>query len=820
MQYPSPEQCARAEKARVCPHGVGMSVKPLAPERLRLVTNPARLPFETTADLPEADGPVGQERAMRALHFGAGMAQPGYNIFVTGPAGSGKRNSVKRALQKLAAAMPAPPDIAYVHNFAAAHQPRVLRFAAGDGMRFKAAMAEFVAGLKAAMPRLFESTDYRARRAALEEEFHRGAETAIGRLRRDAEAKGLALVERGEGRFDFRPTRDGLVLSDDDYRRLSKAERETIAERTRELRGELDRTLEHLEGQRRRALENVRAFDREQGEVALRGVIAPLTQRFARHREAQEHLASVFLDAKGQIDALQAVARGEGGRDGVPFHRYEVNLLVDNARTQGAPVVTLSLPSVSHLIGKVEHQTVLMTVVTDFRMIKPGALHLANGGFLLIDALDLFRQDVSWETLKRALTARRVKIESLHELLDRSQVVTIQPEPVALDLKVVLFGEPWVYHRLCQIDPSFSDLFKVQADFSTTADRSDANSGALVATMAAIARHDGLKLMDRGGAARLIDEASRQAGDAEKISVRTGRLADLMREGDHFAALAGRTLIGADDIARAVAAKEDRSGRLKALEQEMIRRGILFIDTDGSKAGQVNGLTVLSAAGFSFGMPARITAQVGPGDGRVIDIERVAKFSGPVHVKGVQILSGYLSGVYARGRPLSITASVAFEQSYGPIDGDSASAAELIAILSAIAQLPLRQGIAITGSINQHGQMQPIGGANEKIEGFYDICAARGLGSGHGVIIPKANIVSLMLRDEVVEAARLGLFAVHAVETVDEAIEVLTGMAAGRRRRDGGFARRSFNARVQDRLLDFARPRVMKPVHLDGWWRF
>ena len=686
-------------------------------------------------------------------------------------------------------------------------------------MRFKGAMAEFVAALKGTMPRLFESEDYRSRRAALEDAFHRTAETTFEGLRRRAEAHGLALVERGEGGFRLPPhaRRTGAV-----GRRLSPPVQAGTREPGR-AHARTARRAGQSDGAARtpapaRAGESARRWTANSAKGSCARSSRPLAQRFAQHREAHAHLGLVFKDALGQIDALQAAARG--GREGVPFHRYDVNLIVDNAAAKGAPVISLSLPSLTNLVGKVEHVPVLMTVITDFKLIKPGALHLANGGFLLIDALDLFRQDVSWETLKRALTARRVKIESLSDILDRSHAVTIQPEPVALDIKIVLFGEPWVYHRFCQIDPDFADLFKVQADFSASASRDDENCGALIATMASIARSDGLKQLDRGGAARLLDEASRQSGDAEKISVRTGRLADLMREGDHYAALAGRTLISVDDVAQAVAAKEDRSGRLKALEHELVQRRIVFIDTDGAKAGQVNGLTVLSAAGFSFGMPARITAQVGPGDGRIVDIERVAKFSGPSHVKGVQILSGYLTGAYAQGRKLSISASVAFEQSYGPIDGDSASAAELIAILSAIAGVPLHQGIAITGSINQHGQMQPIGGANEKIEGFFDICAARGLGRHHGVIIPSTNTVSLMLREDVVEAVSKGLFAIYAVASVNEAIEVLTGMAAGQRRRDGSFARRSFNRRVQERLLDFARPRVLKPVHLDGWWRF
>ena len=795
-----------------------MSVSPLAADKLRLVTDPALLPFDSTDGLAAPRAPVGQERAMRALHFGAGMAQPGYNIFVTGPQGSGKRATVKRALEQLAAAMPRAPDVVYAFNFEAPHKPRLLRFAAGEGAHFRAALAEFVAQLKTVMPRLFEGEAYRGRRAALEQQFHLAAERDIAALRREAEGQGLALVER-DGSFDFRPMRDGLALSEENYRLLSKPERDRLTEQTRALRTALQETMERLEALRLCVVQKIVALDRELGERELRALIAPLVQHYAQHREAHAHLCAIYKDAVSQIDALQALARGEERREGVPLHRYEANLVVDHGAAAGAPVLSLGLPSLANLVGRIEHVTLLMSVVTDFRQIRAGALHLANGGFLLIDALDLVRQEAAWEALKRALRARQVRIESLSELHDRGQGSILHPEPVPLDIKIVLFGEPWVYHRLVQADAEFADLFKVQADFSTGAPRDDGHCLDLLGTMAAIARQEGLKQLDRGGAARLVDEASRQAGDAEKISVRTGRLADLMREGDHYAAIAGRSLIAAEDIARAVAARDDRSGRLKALEHELIARRIVFIDTDGAKAGQVNGLTVLSAAGFSFGMPARITAQVAPGEGRIVDIERVARFSGPSHVKGVQILSGYLSGCYATGRPLSVSASIAFEQSYGPIDGDSASAAELIAVLSAIAGVPLRQSIAITGSINQHGQIQPIGGANEKIESFFDVCAARGLSARQGVIIPKANVVTLMLRQDVVDAVAKGLFAIYAVETVDEAIGLLTGMTPGRRRRDGTFPRKSFNRRVQDRLIDFARPRILKPVHLDSWWR-
>jgi len=802
-----------------------MAVKPLVADRLCVRTDPARLPFDTTANLPEANGPVGQDRAMRALAFGAQMTQAGYNIFVTGPQGSGRRSAIERALARTAATMTTPPDWCYVHNFTASHRPWPLKFPAGKGAAFKAAMRDFVDGLRESMTKLFESDEYRKRRGVIEEEFRTQVDRTLDQLRHTAEAQGLALVER-DGQFDFAPQRDGLAISDADFRRLPKSERDRLSTRSRDLHGDLEKAMDAVERLRSVALDRVHALDRELGERLVRNLLTPLSQRYGSNGEAHRYIESLFQDVVAHLDALQSDVRGqdEEREAQFPFHRYEVNLLVDNSGLKGAPVVHLPLPSLSSLVGKVEHVPLLVTVITDFMFIRPGSLHKANGGFLLIDALDLLQQDVSWETLKRALRERVIKIQNLAEILDRSQTVTIQPEPIPLDAKIVLFGEPWLFHRLRELDPDFAELFKIQADFASTADRSDENCGSMLKVLAGVARTDGLKQMDRSGAARLLDHAARMAGDAEKISVRTSRLADLLRESDHFAAQGGRSLVSANDVSAAIAAREDRSGRLKALEQELIKRRIILIDTEGARPGQVNGLTVLTAGGFSFGMPARITARVRPGRGHghgdVLDIERQADYGGPSHTKGVQIITGYLNGQYAGRRPLSLSASLAFEQSYGPIDGDSASAAELLALLSAVAEVPLRQGIAVTGSINQHGIIQPVGGVNEKIEGFFDVCATRGFAKGNGVIIPKANVVNLMLRDDVVAAARNGKFAVYAVETIDEAIEILSGLRAGSRRSGGNFPRGSFNRRVADQLTYFARPRLLRPIRLDGWWPF
>ncbi len=799
-----------------------MSAKPLSAEQLCRKTDPSRLPFDTTQSLPETDAPVGQERALRALAFGARIAKAGYNIFVSGPAGTGKHTSIRRALERLAATMPTPPDWCYVHNFNEPHRPKPIAFPAGQGAAFKAAMTGFVTDLKAMMPRLLESEEYKTRRRTVEDDFRDTLERALGALRQAAESKGLLLLEQEAG-FHIVPQRNGQALSEIELRQLPREERDLIAERTRELRSALDAAKEELAKLHRRTTEELRRLERELGERELRALMKPLAGRFETVRDAHAYLESVFRDVMGHMDALQDEARADHDareRRSVPFHRYEVNLLVNHGGTKGAPVVSLPLPSLSHLVGKVEHVPLLMTMVTDFMFIRPGALHDANGGFLLIDALDLLRQDVSWETLKRSLKEGRVRIENLAEILDRSQTVTIQPEPIPLDVKIVLFGELWLFHRLRELDPDFADLFKVQADFSSAADRDEMHTVALLGLLAGVARREGLKHLDRSGAARFLDEASRMAGDAEKLCVRTARLADLLREADHFAGEAARSLIVGQDVSRAVAAREDRAGRIKALEQEFVRRGIVLVDTDGARIGQVNALTVLSVAGYAFGVPARVTAQVRPGDGGVTDIERLAAFSGPSHAKGVQILAGYLNGHYSITRGLSLSASIAFEQSYGPIDGDSASAAELLAILSAIADVPLRQGIAITGSINQRGMIQPIGGVNEKIEGFFDICAMRGLRKEHGVIIPKANLVNLMLRDEVAEAVGRGVFAVYAVETIDDAIDILAPLKAGARTSGGSFPRQTFNRKVADRLLYFGRPRLLKPLRLDRWWPF
>jgi len=794
-----------------------MAVRPLAVDRYRLKTDPARLPFHSTAELPDADAPPGQERAIRALAFGARMREPGYNIYAMGAKGSGKHSAVQRALERIAASRKPAPDWCYVHNFATPQQPQALKLPNGEGAVFKRAMATLVASLKSAMRDLFASADYQARKTALDNEHRKTAETAFGELRRAADAKGLMLVEPHEGRFELKPQHNGALLSEEELAELPIDERDRLNRARRELRNLLDQALTALSTLRVQKETQLRALDHTVGEARLRDLLQPLYQRFGNSDGARRYLNGLSRDLLKNLSLLQSIARGEAEVKAAAFHRYDVNLFIDNTGAKSAPVVQVGLPILSRLVGRVERVPLVTTTITDFMYIEPGALHRANGGFLLIEALELLQQEESWGALKRALRERKVRIESVSDIRERPQTMAIAPEPVTLDIKVVLFGEPWVFDRIRALDPDFAAIFKVQAEFSNTTERNDIHCLALLRGIAALSRHDRVRHLDRSGAARLIDEASRMAGDAERISVRIGHIYDLVCEANAYAADAGRLLITAWDIERALAAKDDRAGRMKALEQDLIRRRMIFIETEGARIAQVNALTVIKAGSHDFGVPARITASVGPAQGQGIRIERLARYREGSSHRGAQTLAGYINATYSPAVPLSLTASIAFEQYYGPIDGDSASAAELIAILSAIAGAPVTQGIGITGSIDQHGALQPVGSINQKIEGYFDICTMRGLRPGHGVIIPKANIVNLMLRDDVAEASRRAVFQIHAVATIGEAIEVLTGLPAGTRAQRS-FPRGTFHRRVVDNLMEFARPRVLRPMQLDRWW--
>jgi predicted ATP-dependent protease len=681
-------------------------------------------------------------------------------------------------------------------------------------------MERLTGELRRALQAAFESEDFRHRKDAVEAEAKRPQEEALARLTESADDRGLALVRTPVGMM-LAPVKDGRPMPPEDFRALPAAERQALETAMAELQGELEHVLHQAPQWQREAHRRVEALVRETTRQAVGPLIDEMRRDFADLPAVQAHLDAVaddvtesvaaFLTVAGEpTNAVQAagaaLVRGAppGGEEMPALNRYKVNLLVDNAGLNGAPVIVEDHPTYDNLVGRVEHVARMGTLVTDFTLIRAGALHRANGGFLVIDARRLLGEPYAWDALKRLLRAREIRIEPLGERLSLVSTVGLEPEPIALDVRVVLIGDPLLYALLYELDPDFADLFKVPVDFGPDMDRTEEATGAFARLIATQARSDGLRPLDAAAVARVIDHAARRAEDAEKLSLHRRDLADLLREADWWAGEASADTIDADHVRHAIDAAIHRADRRRERAQEAIRRDILRIETAGAAVGQVNGLSVARLGGFSFGRPTRISARVRLGGGKVVDIEREVELGGPLHSKGVLILQGFLGARYARDKPLALAASLVFEQSYGGVDGDSASAAELYALLSALAEVPIAQGRAVTGSVDQHGRIQAIGAVNEKIEGFFDVCAARGLTGDQGVLIPEANRPHLMLRDDVVAAAAAGRFHVWPVTTVDQGMTLLTGLDAGTRRRDGRFPARSLNGRVDARLSDLA----------------
>lgn len=780
-----------------------MSLEPLPPERLFRACDPACFPFETTEEVPELTEFIGQARAEAAIRFGAGMRHEGYNVYALGPPGTGKRSLVEQLLRDKAAQAPVPDDWCYVFNFREAHRPRALRLPAGRGARLRADMARLVEELRVAIPGAFESDQYRARLEAIHTEYNERQEKAITELGEDAAAHGIALLRTPDG-FVFAPLREGRVLSPEEYDKLPDEEKKRIDEQVAGYQARLEEILRNIPKWRREMRDALTRLNQETADLAVGQLMDDLFAAYQDLPAVAAYLQAVREDVLAHTELfLKQEAAGPGPELSV-FHRYQVNLLVDHADSRGAPIITEDHPTYNNLIGRVEHLAQMGALVTDFTLIKPGALHRANGGYLLLEAHRVLAQPFAWEALKRALYARSLRIESVGQLLSLVPTVSLEPEEIPLDVKVVLLGERFLYFLLQELDPEFAELFKVAADFEDALPRNDHNAQLYARLIATLARREGLLPFRREAVARVVEHASRLAEDAEKLTAHMRSVADLLRQADHWARESGATQVEAGHVDQAIAAMEARSDRIRRRIQEEILRGTLIIDTDGAVVGSINGLSVVELGDARFAHPTRITATTRIGDGDVINIEREVELSGAIHSKGVMILASFLAARYARSRPLSLSASLVFEQSYGFVEGDSASLAELCALLSDLAQAPIRQALAVTGSVNQFGQVQAIGAVNDKIEGFFDICAARGLTGEQGVIIPAANVKHLMLRREVREACAAGRFHIYAVETVDEAIELLTGIPAGLPDEQGNLPEGSINWRVAAQLYELS----------------
>ena len=770
------------------------------------------LKFATTDDLAALPGLVGQERAVEAVEFGIAMQRPGFNVFAFGPSGSGKRTLVQQLLESRAASQPTPPDWCYVNNFEDSRRPKCLRLPTGRAAPLRDAMKHLVTELRIVLPAAFEREDYRSRREIIDQQFKHRQEEAFGGLEHKAEGKGIGLLRTPIG-LALAPVRNGEVVPPDVFKRMPAEDRQRITGDIAALQAELEGIVRQLPDWEREHREQVRKLNRDTTSAVVNDLLAEMRHGFADLADVVAYLDAVQRDILEHADDFIVSERPEAPA-GIPpemaaeapsFRRYQVNVAVDNSQTKGAPIVWEDQPTHQNLVGRMEHIARFGALTTDFNLIVPGALHKANGGYLVLDARRLLMASFGWEGLKRALRAGEIRIVTLEQMLSLTSTVSLEPEPVPLQVKVVLIGAPLIYYILADADPDFLDLFKVAAEFEDRLDRSPDIMALYARLIATAAQRNQMRPLDRDAVARVIEEAVRIGGDGDKLTTQIATVSDLMQEADHLAAGLGKTVIAASDIEAAAAARRRRADRLYWRFQEEITRQTIRIETDGERVGQINGLSVFALGGMSFGHPTRITAQVRFGRGELIDIEREVALGGPIHSKGVLILSGFLGGRFGRNGPLSLTASLVFEQSYGMVEGDSASAAELFALMSALSETPIQQCFAITGSVDQLGRIQAIGGVNEKIEGYFDVCRARGLTGRQGVIVPAANIRHLMLRSDIVAAAAAGQFRIVPIETVDQGLTLLTGVPAGEADMTGQYPEGTLNRRVASRLAALAR---------------
>lgn len=809
MASPSPPLGSRGIETRL----------ELRPEQLRRTLDPESLRFASTEEVEPLVGTVGQPRAIDALEYGLSAETAGFNVFVSGLPGSGRLTTVLDYLGALAVGKPSPSDWVYVHNFGDADRPNAIRLPAGLGAQFAHAMDEFVDAARHEIPRAFESDEYDRRQREILSEIAGRRELEEEELTRFAAARRIALKTTPLGVASM-PLVDGKPVTREQFESLPDEQKAEIAKSTAEVEERAAGFVRKLHRLEQEATKRVRELEREVALFASEPLFHDLAERFGDEPGVLAYLEDVKSDLLANLADFRD---GEEGGGGLPFvlgarprdfGRYRVNVLVADGGAARAPVVVERNPTYYNLVGRIEYRGSFGTMVTDFREIKAGALHRANGGYLVLDALDVLRHAFAWDALKRALRSTEARIENLGEEFSAVPVASLRPEPIPLDLKVVLLGTPFLYQLLYQLDEDFRELFKVRADFSPELDWSSEHHRNYAAFISRWVRENGLRHLDRKAVARLVEHGARLREDKRKLSARLIEISDVVSEASFWAEKHGHPLVQVEDVDLALRKKEYRSNLIEERVRELIRNGTIVIATKGERVGQVNGLAILHLGDHSFGRPSRVSARVSLGRGGIASIEREIELSGPIHSKGFMILSGYIAATYAQEWPLAASATITFEQGYDEIEGDSASSTELYALLSALSGLSLRQGIAVTGSVDQHGNVQAVGGVTRKVEGFYATCKAQGLTGEQGVVVPAANVQNLMLDQEVVDATREGRFHVWAVRTIDEGIELLTGKPAGRRRADGSYPPESVHGLVAARLADYVE-RLREFAELD-----
>ena len=785
-------------------------VNELPPESLRKICEAKFIHCETTEDLVPTREIIGQERAVRALKFGLGIKDHGFNIYVAGYPGTGRKTAVKNFVEEVARDKPVPPDWCYLNNFSNQYEPKAIRLPPGKGKEFRDDIRNLIENIRTALPKAFESDDYASRRDATIRGLEKQRKDLIDKLNAKAQQEGFVIQSTPIGLLLI-PVVNGKPLSQEELLSLPQETKSKIQERREKLEAELRNTMRQFLDMERKIREEIKKLNREVALYAIGHLVEAIVEKYSDNSEITGYLKDVQNDILDNLS--QFIKRGEAQqrlpfpvpwmREAI-FRKYDVNVVVDNSDCKGAPVVMETNPTYQNLIGRTEKEAQFGALITDFTMIRGGSLHKANNGFLIIPVEDLLRNPFSYEALKRAIRDKNIVIEEPQERYGFISTKSLKPEPIPLDIRVILIGNPYLYQQLFILDTDFSELFKVKAEFDTTMERTEENVKKYAAFVCTLCEKENLKHLEQSALAKLIEYSQRIAEDQQKLSTRFAEVGDIIREANFYAVQEKSDAVTEKHVKKAIEEKIYRSRLIQEKIQEMITRGVLLIDTDAEKVGQVNGLSVMGLGDFAFGNPSRVTASIGLGREGVIDIEREAKMGGPIHTKGVLILSGYLNQKYAQDKPLSLSARLVFEQSYGGVEGDSASSTELYAILSALSGLPIKQNIAVTGSVNQKGEVQAIGGVNEKIEGFFEVCKAVGLTEEQGVMIPESNVQNLMLKEEIVDAVKAGKFHIYSAKNIDEGIEVLTGTKAGTKLQDGTFEEETVNYRVNKQLKDMA----------------
>ncbi len=777
------------------------AVSPLIPDKLRQICQPETFTFKSTAELQAETQIIGQPRGTRSIAFGIGIGSHGYNIYALGANGTGRATVIEHFLHEQTRHSIVPSDWIYVHNFAIPHQPRAIELPAGQGVRFKARMTRLIADLRQDLPQAFDTDSYRETIRAVQSEFEQVRGALLQALQQEAAAANFGLMQTASG-FAIVPIQNGQQMSPEQVQQLPLETQQAMEQQAQKLSFELEAMAYRIHELELKARQKMKQIDRDVAQTAVQHHFDDLKITYASDEEMCVYLNEVQGDVLNQIDDFTSPVDTP---EEIDLSRYEVNVLVNNADTKGAPVVVEANPTYTNLFGRLEYEMRDGLLTTHFTNIKWGSLHRANGGYLILNAHDLLKHMDAWEALKRAIKAEKILLQPAG-MMSNGQVLakTLDPEPIPLRAKIIMTGSVGLYYGLFEQDEDFQMLFKVRADFDSVMPRDSAAELAYANFIANRCHQEKLRHFDPTAVAKVVEYGSRLAEDKRKLSTLFGMIADLVREASYWAGANGRGEVTAYDVQQALTERTERANRLEEDMFEQFLDGTIFIATEGGVVGQVNGLSVIDTGDYSFGLPGRISARTFMGDDGVIHIERETEMSGPIHEKGVLTLNGYLGGTYAQHQPLSLTASLTFEQNYGGVDGDSASSTELYALLSSLSEIPIKQSLAVTGSVNQRGEIQPIGGVNEKIEGFFRLCAARGLTGNQGVLIPASNIENLMLHERVVTAVTEGKFHIWPIKTLDEGIELLMGAPAGQRQKDGSYPAGTVHHAVQARLLELA----------------